>query len=178
MTREIDNGARWRALFEEHHMQLTEVAEILLDRCGSPEQILQKAFAGLEHYPFYEPFGQISAVRAVVKAAIANNYTSVDSWILTAPSGPISYEHSGLQPLEAVPWAERAAYFLHEVLHYSRRDTALLLGISDAKVDELNKFAKKRMGLPIDARIYAQTTHSRQTRAVGSAHSMAFATYE
>ena len=53
-------------------------------------------------------------------------------------------------PLEALPWAERVTYFLREVLHYSRRDCALLLGISDANVDELNRFARKRMGIPVE----------------------------
>lgn len=162
----------------KHHSRLTEVAEILLRRSGSPEQLVQTAFAELQHYPFYDPFGKISAVRAVVKATIAHNYASVDSWILTTSSGAISDERSGPQPLEAIPWAERAAYFLHEVLHYSRRDTALLLGISDAHVDELNWFAMKSMGIPVEIVHQSRTRHLNAPRAMRSAHSMAFALYE
>jgi hypothetical protein len=83
MKQETTRREMWRTLFEIHHSQLAEVAEILLHRSGSPEQIVQTAFAELEHHPFYEPFGKISAVRAVVKAVIAHNYTCVDSWILS-----------------------------------------------------------------------------------------------
>lgn len=178
MTRETNHEGMWRALFEEHHSQLTEAAEILLERSGSPEQILRTAFAELEHHPFYEPFGRISALRAVVKAAIAHNYTCVDSWILTTSSGPISYEHSGPESLEALPWAERATYFLCEVLHYSRRDTALLIGISDANVDELNKFARKRMGIRVETPPPSHMPHLSVAHAMRSTRSMAFTSYE
>jgi len=44
----------------------------------------------------------------------------------------------------------RAVYFLQEVQHYTLRNTALLLGMSDAEVDQLKKSAKKRMGFPED----------------------------
>jgi hypothetical protein len=179
MVRKTNHAARWQALFEEHHSQLTEIAEILLHRVGSPEQVLRAALTKLEHDPCYEkPFGKISAVRAVAKAAIARNYESGDSRILTSSSAPISYEHSGPQPLEALLWPERAAYFLHEVLHYSRRDTALLLGISDANVDALNRFAKKRMGIPVATLHPAHTPRPSGTCAGPSGHSMAFASYE
>lgn len=178
MTRETNYEGMWRALFEEQHSQLAEVAEILVHRSGSPEQILQTALSELEHQPFNEPFGKTSALRAVVKAAIAFNYANIDSWILTASSGPIPHERSGPQPLEALPWAERAAHFLREVLYYSRRDTALLLGISDANVDQLNRFARKRMGYAVHTSDYAETPYPKPIRAERSAHSLAFASYE
>jgi hypothetical protein len=44
-----------------------------------------------------------------------------------------------------LPWPERAVYFLREALRYSRRDTALLLGMSDANIDQLYLFAQKRI---------------------------------
>ena len=178
MKHETSRGGMWRALFEKHHSQLTEVAEILLHRSGSPEEIVQTALAELEHRPLYEPFGKISAVRAVVKATVAHNYMSVDSWILTTPSGAINDEHPGPQPLEALPWAERAVYFLHEVLHYSQRDIALLLGISDAHLDELNGFARKSMGIPVEILHGSQQPHLNAQPAGRSMHSMAFVSYE
>jgi hypothetical protein len=42
-------------------------------------------------------------------------------------------------------WPERAVYFLREALRYSRRDTALLLGMSDANIDQLYLFGQKRV---------------------------------
>lgn len=178
MTRENNQAAMWKALFEEHHSQLTEIAEILSHRGGSPEQILQAALAELEHRPLNEPFGQISAFRAVVKAAIAHSYTGIDKWIVTTSSGPFTHEPSGSQLFGDLPWAERAAYFLRDVLQYSKRDSALLLGISDANVDELHRFAKKRLGVPDELHHQSHTRHLSPTLAARSEHSMAFASYE
>ena len=178
MTGETNQGRMWSALFEEHHSELMEVAELLLYRNGSPEAILQTAFAELDGRLFDKAFAKGAATRAVVKAAIAHNYTGIDSWILTASSGTFEDEHPGLLPLEALPWAERATYFLRDVLHYSRRDCALLLGISDTNVDELNRFARKRMGIPVEDPHQSRIPHKRTTQAACPAHSMAFAAFE
>ena len=178
MTRQTNQGRMWGALFEEHHSELMEVAELLLYRNGSPEAILQTAFDALAGKPFDKAFGKVAAIRCVVKAAIAHNYACIDSWILTASSGTFDDEHPGVLPLETLPWAERAAYFLRDVLHYSRRDCALLLGISDTNVDELNRFARKRMGIPVEDPHQSRIPHTRPTRAACPAHSMAFAAFE
>ncbi len=47
--------------------------------------------------------------------------------------------------IATLPWAERAVYFLHGVLHYSCQETALLLGLSDIQIDQLYTFAAKRI---------------------------------
>jgi len=178
MTGETNQGRMWDALFEEHHAELMEVAEMLLYRNGSPEAILLTAFAELDGRPFDKAFGKVAATRAVVKAAIAHNYTGIDSWILTASSGTFDEKQPGLLPLEALPWAERATYFLRDVLHFSRRDCALLLGISDTNVDELNRFARKRMGIPVEDSHQSRIPHTRPTQAACPEHSIAFATFE
>ena len=178
MTSKTNQGNMWDAIFEEHHSELMEVAEILLHRHGSPEAMLLTALAELDGRPFDKAFGKVAATRAVVKAAIAHNYTGIDSWILTASSGSFEEEQLGPLPLEALPWAERATYFLRDVLHYSRRDCALLLGISDANVDELNRFAAKRMGIPFEAAHQFRNRLTRTTQAACPTHSMAFAAFE
>ena len=164
MTRETNHGAMWRALFDEQKSQLTEIAEILLYRCGSPEQIVQSALTQLEHEPFYEPSAKVSSFRAVVKATIAYNYSIDNPETVLASRVSVSERNAGPLPLESLPWAERAVYFLREVLQYSRRDTALLLAISDANVDQLSRFAKKRIGIRAD----------RPVNAVRSVQSLAY----
>ena len=178
MTSKTNQGKMWDAIFEEHHSALMEVAEMLLYRHGSPEAILLTALAELDGRPFDKAFGKVAATRAVVKAAIAHNYAGIDSWILTASSGSFDEEQLGPLPLEALPWAERASYFLRDVLHYSRRDCALLLGISDTNVDELNRLARKRMGIALEAPRQFRKPHTRATQAAYPAHSMAFAAFE
>ena len=147
MTRDTNREGMWTSLFEEQHSRLSEVAEMLLYRDVSPEQILEKALAALEGRPFRTAFGLVSATRAVVKSAIAYNQRDTDSRVGVASSGPVINVHSGPLPLEALPWAERAVYFLRDVLRYSRRDAAMLLRMSDAEVDQLYRFAGKRMGV-------------------------------
>ena len=178
MTGHTNQGRMWSALFEEHHSALMEAAEILLYRNGSPEAILQTALAELNGTPFDKASGNVAATRAVVKAAVAHNYSGIDSWLVTASSGTIDDKLSGIRPLEALPWAERVTYFLRDVLHFSRRDCALLLGISDVNVDELNRFAKKWMGIPVENLHQSRMPHIRPTLAACPAHSMAFAAFE
>jgi hypothetical protein len=149
MTRETNREGMWTSLFEEQHSRLSEVAEVLLYRNVSPEHILEKALGDLESRPFPTAFGLVSATRAVVKATIAYNHSDTDSRVGVASSGQIINVHSGPLLLEALPWAERAVYFLRDVLRYSRRDTALLLGMSDDEVDQLNRFASKRLGVQV-----------------------------
>jgi DNA-directed RNA polymerase specialized sigma24 family protein len=80
--------------------------------------------------------------------------------------------------LEALPWAERAVYYLREVLRYARRDTALLLGISDGEVSLLARAARKRMGHAEDPpkREFCRPTPT--ANSIRIRHSIAFAAYE
>ena len=178
MTRATDHVGMWRTLFREEHSELAHAAEMTLYQRGSQEQILTTALTELEGRPFHEGFGLVSALRAVVKAAIAHNYQLLDPQIaLTMPvSGNDGYE--GAQSLEALPWAERAAYFLREVLHYSRRNTALLLGISDANVDQLTRLAEKRMASATDTADRSRMPQTISAYAVGSGSSIALAAHE
>lgn len=150
MTQAQIQEQRWRTLFREQHEFLSEVAEILLCQNDSPEQILQTALAELEGRPFCEPFERASAVRAVVKAAIAYDYCHFDMPSNIGNSGPGGDEQPGPLLLKDIPWIERAAFFLCDVLLYSRRDSALLLGISDSTVEQLDRLARKRMMVPVD----------------------------
>jgi hypothetical protein len=47
--------------------------------------------------------------------------------------------------IRILPWLERVAYVLHKVLCYSRRDSALLIGISDANLVQLVSIAERRI---------------------------------
>jgi hypothetical protein len=66
--------------------------------------------------------------------------TAVVAMLLPSRVAPGQIPHVGM-----LPWPERAVYFLREVLRFSRRDTALLLGMSDANIDQLHKFAERRI---------------------------------
>lgn len=123
---------------------------MVLYRQEDPKEILRSAINQLKDRPFHEVFGPVCALREVIKAAIARNEGSMEQGFGKLAGIAVHRWHSGPLPLEALPWAERAVYFLREVQHYARRDTALLLGMSDGEVDQLKDSAKKRMGYPED----------------------------
>lgn len=136
----------WRTLFEAQGATLTAVAEILSATRVSAEQILEEAISALEGSPLRCEFGQNSAIRAVVKASISYHRRTADSAVKAEASDDApKYRFPGIPPIGMLPWPERAVYFLREALRYSRRDTALLLGMSDANIEELYIFAKRRI---------------------------------
>jgi hypothetical protein len=135
----------WPALFNEQRATLTTVAEMLLPSRVASGQVLEQALTSLEGSPLRETFGQLCAIRAVAKAAIA--YKLKNANCASEAEAPVTPEHQFpcIPHVGMLPWPERAVYFLREVLRYSRRDTALLLGMSDANIDQLHKFAERRI---------------------------------
>ena len=109
-----------------------------------------------------EGFLNVSALRAVVKAAIALNQGVGDGGSDASMQFTVS-----VPGFAAAPWRERAVLFLREVLRYSRRDTALLLRISDGDVDQLLHYARQRSGGTDDGDECAQGSGS-PAAAVGS----------
>jgi DNA-directed RNA polymerase specialized sigma24 family protein len=139
---------------------------------------LSAAIDQLKNRPCHDPFGPASALREVIKAAIARNDSFIEQDFEQQAGIAIQRWHSGPLPLEALPWAERAVYFLHEVLHYARRDTSLLLGINDGEVSLLARAAKKRMGHPEDPPKREFCRQTPRTSTIRVRHSIAFAAYE
>jgi hypothetical protein len=135
----------WPALFNQQRATLTAVAEMLLPSRVAPGQVLEQALTSLEGSPLRDTFGQICAIRAVVKAAIA--YKLKNANCASEAEAPFTPKHQfpRIPHVGMLPWPERAVYFLREVLRYSRRDTALLLGMSDANIDQVHKFAERHI---------------------------------
>jgi hypothetical protein len=134
----------WRTFFDDNHADLVIVAEMLL-RCDlSPETILRKALSGLENSSCEVTFGQ--AIHAVIDTAIEyNRETAVSPFQVMTPP-PVKLRIPGMSQITMLPWAERAVYFLRGVLHYSCEETGLLLDLSEVQIDQLYKFAAKRIG--------------------------------
>jgi DNA-directed RNA polymerase specialized sigma24 family protein len=169
---------KWRDMFEKQRAILEEAAFMVLYRQEDPREILCSAINQLKDRPFHEVFGPVCALREVVKAAIARNEDSSEHDIEQRSDIALHRWHSGPLPLEALPWPERAVYFLREVQHYTRRDTALLLGISDGEVDELKKSAKKRMGYPEEPTEREFRRPAPPAASFRVRHSIAFAAFE
>ena len=135
----------WAALFNDQRAMLTTVAEMLLPSHVASGQVLEQALASLEGSPLRVSFGQICAIRAVVKAAIAYKLKNANCASEAEAPATLKRQLPRIPHVGMLPWPERAVYLLREVLRYSRRDTALLLGMSDANIDQLHKFAERRI---------------------------------
>jgi hypothetical protein len=135
----------WAALFNEQRAMLTTVAEMLLPGHVASGQVLEQALASLEGSPLRVTFGQVCAIRAVVKAAIAYKLKNANCASEAEATATPRHQFRRIPNVGMLPWPERAVYLLREVLRYSRRDTALLLGMSDANIDQLHKFAERRI---------------------------------
>jgi hypothetical protein len=179
MTRRTNCEDLWQELFRERHASLTVIAEVLLYRRISTDQILNSALSTLQGSPFDEVFGPVSALRAVVKAVVAHTDEASNSQFKFA--SPDSIEKGNLEGprIGEPPWPEHAVHILRKVLHYSRRDTALLLGMSDANVDQLYNIAEKRsMSSFTHTPILPREVVTNASRPAPTARSMAIAFYE
>jgi hypothetical protein len=133
----------WRTFFDDNHADLVIVAEMLL-RCHlSPERILRKALSGLESSPCELTFGQ--AIHAVVDTALEYN-RETPNLPFQADTPSVKLRVPGLSQIATLPWPERAVYFLRGILHYSCEETGILLNLCDVQIDQLYKFAVKRIG--------------------------------
>ena len=134
----------WRTFFDDNHADLVLVAETLLRYPLPPERILRKALSNLEGSPRGVTFGH--AIHAVIDTAIEYNRETANSRLQTTAPPPAKLRVPGMLQIAMLPWPERAVYFLRGVLHYSRAETGLLLDLNDAQIDQLYKFAAKRIG--------------------------------
>jgi hypothetical protein len=147
MTRpevEINQQDMWRILVFEQRTTLTLAVETLL-RCPlSPERVLRKALSNLEGSPREVTFGQ--AIHAVIDTTLEYNRKSANSPLPPTTAPPVKLRIPGMLQIAMLPWPERAVYFLRGVLHYSCEETGLLLDLSEVQIDQLYKFAAKRLG--------------------------------
>ena len=134
----------WRTFFDDNHADLVLAAETLLRYPLSPERILRKALSNLEGSPCEVTFGH--AIRAVIDTAIEYNRETANSPLQPTTPPPAKLKIPGMLQIAMLPWHERAVYFLRGVLHYSCEETGLLLDLNDVQIDQLYKFAAKRIG--------------------------------
>jgi hypothetical protein len=135
----------WRVLFREERPAFAETAELLSHGEVSTEQILVEAYLALEETPFRKDFAQRTAIRQVVKVTLAHSLPAPRSRAETRPCVPLIDGTVEASTIGTLPWPERTAYLLHKVLRYSLRDSALLIGISDASLVQLVSIAEQRI---------------------------------
>jgi hypothetical protein len=134
----------WRIFFDDNHADLVLVAETLLRCPVSPERVLRKALSNLEGSSYEVTFGQ--AIHAIIDTAIECNRETANSPLQATTRPRVKLRVPAMLQIAMLPWPERAVYFLRGVLHYSCEETGLRLDLSEVQIDQLYKFAAKRLG--------------------------------
>jgi hypothetical protein len=127
-----------------NHADLAIVAETLL-RCDlSPETILRKALTGLDGSSREVTFGE--AIRAVVETTIEYNRETANSPLQAKTSLPVKMRVPGMSQIGMPSVVRTGSLFSARHSQYSCEETGLLLNLSDVQIDQLYKFAAKRIG--------------------------------
>jgi hypothetical protein len=135
------------AIFAAEHRRLLLAATALLtcDECAAG--LLEEVHEEFQNAYICRGFEYAFALRSIARRAIVHLQRLPGTL-----SGVMKCDHSDrIQGKEShlgnLPWPERAAYFLREILGYSRRDASLLIGMSDTIVDQFLLFGRKRIAV-------------------------------
>ena len=134
-----DPESSWQEILEVYRDQLRSYLRFLIP-CNCAEKILTKVDAEVKGATVPESFRLRFVVRIMVRNAIDHLRECDDT-----SAGPLSTTTD--LSLRAIPVRERFVYFLRDTLQYSKRDTSLLIGISDTQVDELLCLERKRIDM-------------------------------
>ena len=133
--------ADWDGALELYREQLRFYLDYLV-RCECDHQILAKVDAEVRERFVAEGFKLRFLARTLVRNVIQH--------LRECPhrnESPRSDVEVAPHPAAEIPEQERLVYFMRDILEYSTRDTSLLIGVTDAQVEKLLAFARKRIDL-------------------------------
>lgn len=134
-----NDNASWDEAFRLYRGQLRFYLDYLVE-CGCAESILSCVEADITDTQVPDEFKLRFLVRFLVRSAIRH----LRECQRCAESSNLPSEGPSRS---SFPSEERIVYFLRDILEYSRRDTSLLVGVSDAQVDRLLSFARRRLDI-------------------------------
>jgi len=134
-----DDRTSWDEALSLYRGQLSFYLDYLIERDRSDE-LLVKIEAEVRDRSVPDEFKQRFMLRVLARHVIQHMRESTrTAEIMHASSYDSSISANGALPLE------RLVYFLRDILEYSTRDAALLVGFPDAQVEKLLSFARKRI---------------------------------
>ena len=134
-----DDGANWSEVLSLYRGRLEFYLDYLVP-CKCDHQILAKVEREVRNESVADEFKFQFLIRALVRSAIKHSRECTD------PRNALHPPQQGNFPVE-IPAQERLVYFMRDILEYSIRDTSLLIGISDAQVEKLLSFARRRLDM-------------------------------
>ncbi len=133
--------AGWDQALSLYREQLRFYLDYLI-QCGCGEDILAKVESEASGSPVPDDFKFRYLLRILVRNVILH-MRECDR----APEGSRFLPRHSPDAAPALRAQERIVYFLRDILEYSKRDTSLLIGITDAQADKLLSLARKRIDL-------------------------------
>jgi hypothetical protein len=137
------DGLEWR--FDTRLDRFLLIARSLISCDGCAEGLLAEARSQTEMANISTDFEYSFAIRVVVRVALAHLQTFPES----RDTISLRIQTNGCNVpeliLRALPWSERATFFIRDVLGYSRRECPLLMEMSDANVDQIRAVAREHI---------------------------------
>lgn len=152
MRQQIQTGGL-ELLFAVQHDPLLLATERLLSCDTCAEDLLAEASELAQLARVTAGFEYLFTIRTVVRLAIAHLQSCCESGKNRALLSRAGDTRSVMSLMRELPWPERMAFFLREILSYSRRDSSLLLGMSDAHVDQMPGRALRRIASGNETRL-------------------------
>ncbi|MGA7109922.1 MAG: sigma factor-like helix-turn-helix DNA-binding protein [Terracidiphilus sp.] len=137
--RPVDDRNNWDEAILSYREQVRFYLKSLV-HCAYGEQILANAEAEARERSVPDDF----KLRFLVRTLVRNVIHHLRACAQTSEGLPRSAQDC-LNPCEEIPAQERLVYFMRDILEYSTRDVSLLIGITDAQVETLRSFARKRI---------------------------------
>ena len=134
-----DDWTSWDEALSLYQGQLEFYLDYLVP-CECDHQILAKVEAEVRERSVADEFKLRFLTRTLVRSVIQH---------LRECTHQRNVSHSTPQgnSVAEIPAQERLVYFMHEILEYSTRDASLLIGMTDAQVEKLLSFARRRIDM-------------------------------
>jgi hypothetical protein len=134
-----DDGAGWDETLSLYRGQLEFYLDYLVP-CECDHQILAKVEAEVRGRSVEDEFKLRFLTRTLIRHVIQH---------LCECTSQRNASHSPARRNAVIetPEQERLVYFMRDILEYSTRDTSLLIGMTDAQVEKLLSFARRRIDM-------------------------------
>lgn len=133
-------AAQWDRFLVRYQSELQSCATYLLP-CGCSEHVVKQVEAEAIEVAVPDEFKRTFLLRTLVKAVIKHIGECAYGARLRYTDSAFEISLAG----ENLPTYERIAYFLRQILKCQTRDASLLMGVSDAQVETLLSFARRRL---------------------------------
>jgi hypothetical protein len=134
-----------QVLLKVQHDRLVLAAQTFLSCYTCAVEVAGEACCHLECAHVNVGFESSFLLREVVSLSIARISQSSRASDEAFQCNRQNHDHGTELQAAALPWPERAVFLMRDVLRYSRRETALLLRMTDAQIEQLTGFARNRI---------------------------------